>query len=160
MALDYQATTPVDIFDGPTFRMAPTGDGRVQLQFIPWHREWSHSLVIALLCALAGWVAMGPLAGIVIFAAWSAHALGDQLGFMGSNLLFPFTRQRLPGWQRIHSDNSSANAVFTWCALVLIFWNLYRVAPLTRHFNILQVALFGAVLPITAIRVLRRILKS
>ena len=162
VALDYQAATAVDIFDGPTFRMASTLDGRVRLHFIPWHREWSHSLVIALLAALAGWVAWGPVAGMVMFTAWSAHTLFDQLGFMGSNLLFPFTQHRSPGWQRVHSDDGSANATFTWCTLVLIFWNLYRIAPLapsTPRFNAAQIALFGAVLPVVAARALRRVLK-
>jgi len=44
----YDAPLKVDIFDGPTIGLAPREDGDFDLDFLPWHREWSHSLTIGL----------------------------------------------------------------------------------------------------------------
>jgi membrane-bound metal-dependent hydrolase YbcI (DUF457 family) len=157
VVVEYQNTTTIDIFDGPMFRMTAAPDGRVVIGFLPWHREWSHSLVIALLLGLAGWVIWGRLAGLIVFGAHAAHILVDQLGFMGANLFYPFTRQRAPGFQKFRSFEALPNFALTWSALLLIFWNLYRVTPRVGwHVNLLQLAVLGAVLPLGAVHLLRR----
>jgi membrane-bound metal-dependent hydrolase YbcI (DUF457 family) len=126
MALEYQAVTDIDIFDGPTYCLEPLPDGRVMAHFIPWHRQWTHSLVVAATLALAiGW-AGGVLAGLVAGGAWALHILADQAGFMGSNLFFPFTRRRTPGRQMAPADHPWVNASLIWAALLLMFWNLAR----------------------------------
>jgi hypothetical protein len=126
---DYEATTTLDIFEGPTFAMEPQPNGRVCIRFIPWHRQWSHSLTFAAgLGLLAGGLG-GTLAGIIAAGACGLHVFADQLGFMGSNLFFPFTKQRHPGRQLIRSDNATANFAVIWFACLLIYWNLARAAP-------------------------------
>ena len=159
--LEYQATTTVDILDGPMFEMKPAPDGKVAAGFIPWHREWSHSLPVALAFSLAGFALWGTVAALVVFAAYAAHILVDQLGFMGSNLFFPFTRERTGGWQKFRSDNSAANFAFVWCALLLIFWNLYRATPrVPWSVNPAQVAVFGAIVPLVLLLATRRLLAN
>lgn len=128
VVLDYHAGSDIDIFDGPTYSLEPQADGRVIARFIPWHRQWTHSLVVAAAVALAIGLAGGALAGIVAGGAWALHILADQAGFMGSNLFFPFTRQRTPGRQMTQADHPWVNAGMIWGALLLVFWNLARQA--------------------------------
>ncbi len=155
--LDYEATTTVDIFDGPMFTMKATGDGRVSPVFIPWHREWSHSLVIGLLFALAGVLAWGPAAGLVIFGAYAAHALVDHLGFLGCNLFYPFHSGRREGFKLLHSDQALPNFAIVWVSCMLIFWNLcLGMSSSTFHFNILKLVFYGALLPAGIYFLLRR----
>lgn len=126
VALDYHAGTDIDIFDGPTYSLEPHPDGRVMARFIPWHRQWTHSLVVAAALALGIGLVGGALAGIVAGGAWALHVLADQAGFMGSNLFFPFTRQRTPGRQMAQADNPWVNAGMIWAAVLLMLWNLAR----------------------------------
>lgn len=158
IALDYEATVNVDIFEGPLFTMQPTAEGTVRPEFISWHRQWSHGLLALFLPALVGAALLGPLAGLVMAAAYGAHILADQLGFMGSNLLFPFTRRRTNGFGLLHSGSGLANAVTVWFACVTIFWNLYSgvTGPVLR-FNLVQLLLFAGLLPILVFALLDRL---
>ncbi len=147
---NYEATTRVDIFDGPTFALEPTKDGKVELHFLPWHRNWSHSLVIgALFGAIGGWI-WGWQAAVVIAAAYAVHILEDQLGHMGSNLFFPITpKGRSPGLHWMHSGDAIPNFATVWGSCLLIFWNLYRQTPNPQyHFQLWHLVVFGAVIPI------------
>ncbi len=156
--LDYQAATRVDILDGPTFRMVPDEQGSVTPEFIPWHRRWSHSLVIAFVLALAGTVIWGPLAGGVIFAAQALHILADQLGYMGSNLFYPFTSKRAPGLRRMHSSHALTNFGAVWLSCLLIFWNLYARSSLcVPGFNPLKILVFAGIIPFALLGLMKRI---
>jgi membrane-bound metal-dependent hydrolase YbcI (DUF457 family) len=116
--------------------------------FIPWHRKWTHSFVIALLAALAGAQVWGLLAGAVIGAAFAAHILADQLGFLGSNLFAPFTRRRSAGLRLMSSMAAFPNFLAVWLAILLIFWNLARATTGgIGGLNLLRYGFFGAVLP-------------
>ena len=146
--LEYRATTPVDMLEGPTFTMEPTADGRVVPRFIEWHRQWSHSLLAAAGLGLLAALAAAPYLGLVAAGAALAHVLADQLGFMGSNLFFPFRAERSAGLQRVHSESAAANLLTVWGACVLIFWNLYRnMAVNVPGWNLLSVAVYGLVVP-------------
>ncbi|MEI6808362.1 MAG: metal-dependent hydrolase [bacterium] len=149
VSLDYEATVNVDIFEGPLFTMRPGAGGAVCPEFIGWHRQWSHGLLAMFLLALAGAALFGSLAGLVICAAYGAHILADQLGFMGSNLLFPFTRRRTNGFGLLHSSSGVANAVTVWFSCLLVFWNLYKplVVP-GLDFTLPQLLLFVGLLPV------------
>ena len=155
--LDYQSVTVIDIFDGPLFQMWPTTHGSVVPRFIPWHREWSHSFVIALLFALAGAAIWTPLAGAIIFAAHGLHICADQLGFMGSSLLFPFSRRRMPGSGIMHSAQPLCNLFAVWLSCVVIFWGLYRCTGYRLpHFNLVTLCFYALALPAAALAALRR----
>jgi membrane-bound metal-dependent hydrolase YbcI (DUF457 family) len=159
LTLDYEATVRVDIFEGPLFTMRPTVDGTVRPEFIAWHRQWSHGLLALFMLALVGMVMSGPLAGMVILAAYGAHILVDQFGFMGSNLLFPFTRRRTNGLGLLHSASGMANAVTVWLACLTIFWNLYKTASgPVLHFTLVQLLLLAGLLPILVFAGLNRLL--
>jgi len=158
IVLDYEATVTVDIFEGPLFTMKPAPGGMVRPEFIGWHREWSHGLLAAGLLALAGWALFGWTTGVVILAAYGAHIVADQLGFMGSNLLFPFTRKRTNGFGLLHSSSGAANAITIWLSCLLIFWNLYSVAPgPVLRFNAIQLFVFAGLIPIAFFSLMDRL---
>jgi hypothetical protein len=48
---------------------------------------------------------------------------------MGSNLFFPFTRNRMTGLKLMRSGDALPNFFFVWLSLALIFWNLNRFHP-------------------------------
>jgi membrane-bound metal-dependent hydrolase YbcI (DUF457 family) len=145
----YEAVTTVDIFDGPSFAFEPDGQGNVTLQFLPWHRTWSHSLVTGLMFGGIASLVWGWKAGVVIPVAFTAHVLEDQLGHMGSNLFWPITRKRFPGMKKMHATDALPNFTTVWTCLLLLFWNLYRYAPdPVWNFGFLHVVFYGAVIPL------------
>jgi membrane-bound metal-dependent hydrolase YbcI (DUF457 family) len=128
----YGEETQIDIFSGPSFRFEPKKDGTVEIQFIPWHRQSSHSFTLGALLGLLGAVLLGPLAGMIIAAAFWTHVVEDQLGFLGSNLFWPFTHFRFPGLKLIHSGDAIPNFLAVWTALALMVYNLDRFALTPR----------------------------
>lgn len=152
---DYLATSEVDIFEGPSFTFEPLPDGRIIARFIPWHRQWSHSLTVgAAIGVVIGFIGT-PLAGLVAAGAHALHALLDQCGYMGTNLLYPFTRRRSAGLQWLRSGNSLANLGVVWTACLLIFWNLSRLTP-AHAVPLVKLLLYAAVLPLALAALLRR----
>ncbi len=160
VALDYRAAADIDIFDGPTFCMTPQPDGRIRVRFIPWHRQWTHSLVVAAAVGLAVVVPGGSLAGIVAGGAWALHVLADQTGFLGSNLFFPFTRERTPGRQWAEASHPWVNAAMIWMALLLVVWNLAKQTepPVNVPFAALMIG--AGVLPLGMAALAAAALKS
>ena len=126
-ALDYTYDGPLHIEElgGPSLKLVPSTNG-VRVEFLPWHREWSHSLVIALALGLALGLLIEPRAGLVAALGYSIHILEDQLGYMGSNLFAPLSRSRADGLRLLHSGDTIPNVVTVWLSLTLILFNLDR----------------------------------
>jgi membrane-bound metal-dependent hydrolase YbcI (DUF457 family) len=162
----YDASATVDIFDGPTFGFEKS-DAGVTFHFLPWHREWTHALtmgvffaLLALLgCALYGLMGenglsaglvTGAKAAAVIVGAYAAHVLEDQLGFMGSNLFYPFTKKRSQGIHIMRSGDSLPNFTTVWLSVLLMFWNMYRYSAEASiyNLNLFTILFFGGVLPV------------
>ena len=141
----YDDEVTVDIFSGPSFTFERRGD-RLRVDFLSWHRRWSHSLTLvgALGLGAAGVVALVELltsgvlthtplwVGLVTGLGFLGHVLEDQLGFMGSNLLYPFTRDRTAGLQLLHSGDAIPNFLTVWTALMVILFNLDRFSAQPR----------------------------
>ncbi|MBN1259441.1 MAG: metal-dependent hydrolase [Anaerolineae bacterium] len=129
----YSEAYRINVFNGPSFRFTRIGDELV-IDFLDWHHRWTHSLVLALwmgllsgalVAGLSGW-RTGLWAGIVSGLGYAAHILEDQLGHMGSNLFWPFTRRRIPGLGWIHAGDPLPNFLTVWTAVILILFNLDR----------------------------------
>ncbi|MFU8780231.1 MAG: metal-dependent hydrolase [Kiritimatiellia bacterium] len=125
IALEYLATFPVEMLDGPHLQLAPGPAGEIAVRFIPWHRSYTHSFCVsAILAGLAsllfGWTALA-----VVFTAHASHILLDQLGYMGSNLLWPLSRKRWPGFKLRHASSAFWNLAAVWMAIALIYSNLH-----------------------------------
>jgi membrane-bound metal-dependent hydrolase YbcI (DUF457 family) len=132
----YTPEMTVDVFGGPSLAFDRVdgpkaasargqGDQAVEVTFLPWHRAWSHSLALVLGLGLVGWF-FAPVYGLVMALAALAHVLEDQLGLLGSNLFFPFTRRRVPGLGLIRSGDAVPNFLAVWIGLVVILLNLDR----------------------------------
>lgn len=129
----YDGDINVDIFGGPSFAFVPKASG-VEIQFLPWHRAWSHSLTLAvMLGVIIGLVFNSLQAGLVVAAGMAAHIVEDQLGFLGSNLFWPITTERSSGLKLIHSGDAIPNFLAVWIALQLIFFNLDRFSAAPQH---------------------------
>lgn len=148
VSFDYEAATTIDAFDGPVFEMVPKPDGSVRVRFIPWHRQWSHSLVTGLVPAALAAALFGWQAAAIVGLAWAARALLDQLGYLGVNLLYPFTKQRIEGAKRTHSTEPLANATVVWLSMLVVFWNLYRHADVPFDLSFARYVFYGAALPL------------
>jgi membrane-bound metal-dependent hydrolase YbcI (DUF457 family) len=134
----YDGDLNVDIFSGPSFAFVPKADGPktggVEVQFLPWHRAWSHSLTLAAMLGLIVGLIGGSLqAGLVAAFGMAAHILEDQLGYLGSNLFWPLTKERTSGLKLIHSGDALPNFLAVWIALQLIFFNLDRFSALVQN---------------------------
>jgi len=143
----YGEKITVDIFSGPSLRIERIGphaqsgsknDGQpverppgIRVVFLPWHRRWSHSLVVALLCGALGLVLKNWQLAIVVFLGMAIHSLEDQLGYLGCNLFWPLTRKRWAGFRLFHSDDPIANSLTVLAAALLSLWNIdrYSQAP-------------------------------
>ena len=122
----YDEDLTIDFFNGPSFAFVP-GAQAVEVQFLPWHRAWSHSFTLAAVLGLITGVLLGSIqAGLVAFLGLSAHVVEDQLGYLGSNLLWPITKERSAGARLLHSGDAIPNFLAVWTALVLILFNLDR----------------------------------
>jgi membrane-bound metal-dependent hydrolase YbcI (DUF457 family) len=152
----YDAKLKVDIFDGPTLGLAQRADGDLDVEFLPWHREWSHSLTVGLMlgaifavvAGLFGNWTIGWQGLITIAACYGVHVVEDQLGHMGSNIFYPITKMRTPGLHWMHSGDGLPNFLTVWGSCLLIFWNLYRGQPnMTYEFGFLHLMMVGLVVP-------------
>lgn len=153
----YQARIAVDIMDGPHLACVPGPRGTVTVEFMPWHRAWTHSLMIAGAAGIGLGLLIDPLAGLISGLAIVAHILGDQLGFMGSALFYPFRRARSEGLHMAHAADPFYNFGIIWVCLLLIFWNLGRQSFAALPLYLLpKLLVFGALLPMAAIWFLRR----
>ncbi len=120
----YDAEITVDIFSGPSLTFERVGDG-LQVTFLRWHRAWSHSFFMALVVGAAG-LLVAPVLGLVMALATLTHAAQDQLGYMGCNWLFPFTRTRTTGLKFMRSADAIPNFLTVWVSLAIILLNLDR----------------------------------
>ncbi len=127
----YSDEYKVNIFGGPSFCFEREND-RLVVHFLDWHRRWSHSFTVAFIIGLGFGVLFGQWAGIVALVGALGHILEDQLGYMGSNLFWPFTHKRRPGLQLIHSGDRIPNFLTVWTALALILFNLDRFSGSAR----------------------------
>ncbi len=158
---EYLSSTVVDVFDGPSFRFVPRANNVCRVEFIPWHRQWSHSLVCALVCGLAGWLLWGGTAAAVIACAVLTHIGLDQLGFMGCSILYLFRSGRRCGLQLMQSSDVLPNLVAVCLACMVTFWNLYSVGAHPGLFiNPVRLLVFGFALPLLGALGLRRWLRG
>ena len=127
----YDAENRIDIFSGPSFKFERRGD-KLHIHFLDWHRRWSHSLTLAAAVGLVAGLLFGKWAGIVAGLGFAGHILEDQLGFMGSNLFYPFTKRRSTGLQLLRSGDAVPNFLTVWTAVALILFNLDRFSAQPR----------------------------
>ena len=128
-ALDYTYDGMFDVIElgGPSFKLSrATPDAPVAIEFLAWHRAWSHSLLLGLALGLGLGLLFDARMGCVAALGYCVHVLEDQLGHMGSNLFWPFTRVRSSGMKLLHSGDTLPNMATVWLSLTLLLLNLDR----------------------------------
>lgn len=133
----------VDIMSGPQYGFKKVGD-RVEVEFLPWHRTWSHSYVLGFILALPVWLiaslvtswSIGWLYGLVAFLGFAIHITEDLTGHMGGSLLWPFLKERTNGLCLFKASNPHANFSIDYASLCIIVWNINRLGPPHRVFHI------------------------
>ena len=169
----YEAWTYADIMSGPDYTMVPEEDGTIRLDFIAWHREWSHSITAGMALAPLGlllyvglnsmfageWVwdtQMSILAFMISLYGYWIHVIVDQFGVMGSNLFPPFTKRRSKGLGLFHSGLSIANFGTNWISVAVILYNLnYWAYEPTFTTNIFKYFGLTTVIPLVALSLVR-----
>ena len=118
----------IDIKSGPSFKFERKGD-KLEVEFLPWYRQWSHSFTVGILLGIIAGLIFGKLAGIIAALAFSLHIIEDLFGFMGGNLLYPFTKNRTKGAKLIKTNSPLGNFLITYANLIIIIFNLNRFSP-------------------------------
>jgi len=121
----YSDEYKINIFSGPSFRFARQDD-QLYVHFLDWHRRWSHSFTLALVVGVIAGLLFGRWAGLVAGVGFAGHVLEDQLGYMGSNLLWPLTKKRTSGLGLVHSGDAIPNFLTVWTSVALTLYNLDR----------------------------------
>lgn len=128
-ALDYTYDGVLDVGElgGPSIRLRRSDtNAPVSIEFLPWHRAWSHSLLLGILLGVLFAFLIDVRAGFVAGLGFCVHVLEDQLGHMGSNLFWPLTRERSSGLKLLHSGDTLPNMATVWLSLSLLLLNLDR----------------------------------
>lgn len=123
----------VDIMSGPQFGFRKEEDGVINVEFLPWHRTWSHSYVLGLILALPwtilafamGW-AHPWLYSIIAFLGFAIHITEDLTGHMGGSLIWPFKDKRYDGLSWFRASDPKANFSVDFTAMIIIVYNLWR----------------------------------
>lgn len=135
----YPRPTIIDAFSGPEIGFIRVRDGDrdvVEEVFIPWHRGFTHSFIAGFLLALPllpilyliGYVNYLELTAACILGYWM-HVLEDQMGYMGSVLLPPLTKKRIPGFMLGPRIYGLMNFATAWLMIALAIWNINRYLP-------------------------------
>ncbi|MEM0085957.1 MAG: metal-dependent hydrolase [Zestosphaera sp.] len=133
----YPRPTIIDAFSGPEIGFVKNSEeGVVEEEFIPWHRGFTHSFT-------AGFIFSIFLIPILLFLGYGnylyltlaamlgywMHVIEDQMGMMGSVLLPPITKKRVPGLMIGPRMPAAMNFATNWAMISLIMWNLNRSLP-------------------------------
>lgn len=130
-------SSKIDIFNGPSFGFEKKENG-VEILFLPWHRQWSHSPLIGVTIGFLVWLLMSgvlgslyaaTLYGLITALSFNSHIAFDLTGFMGANLAWPFKKRRTEGFHFLKASNPMANFLVICASGVLILWNLNHFAP-------------------------------
>jgi len=99
--------------------------------------------------------------GVIMAGSGIVHVLEDQTGFMGSNLFYPFTKERSSGMQWFHSGHAIANFATFWLAVSFIAFNLNRYTPGGKVWDVsaLNFWLYVFIIPISLVFMARLLWK-
>jgi len=147
----------VDIMSGPQFGFIRNEAGEVEVEFLPWHRTWSHSYVLGLMLSvpvwliaslIAGW-SIGWLYGLIAFLGFSVHLTEDLTGHMGGSLIWPIVKERCNGLSLFKASNPHANFTVDYVSAVLILYNLNRFGE-QSYFTLttFQYFLYALIIPL------------
>ena len=126
----------VDIMSGPMFGFGQEevdGEQFTTVEFLPWHRTWSHSYVLGFLLSIPVWLIAffssynhWWLYGLVAFLGYAIHITEDLTGHMGGSLIWPFKEKRYDGFCWFKASDPRANFSVDYLCFTIIVYNLDR----------------------------------
>lgn len=134
----YLRPTVIDAFSGPEIGFTKNlEEGVVEEEFVPWPRGFTHSFTAGFLFSiflipmlfLLGYRNYLYLTIAAILGYWM-HIIEDQMGLMGSVLLPPVTKKRVPGLMIGPRIPTAMNFATNWAIISVLVWNLNRGLPL------------------------------
>jgi hypothetical protein len=144
----------VDIMSGPMYAFKVV-KGYLTVDFLPWHRTWSHSYTLGAVFALPLWGIAAffgwhdPwLYALVAFLGFSTHITEDLTGFLGGSLIWPFIKERTKGLCLFHANNPDSNFITDFLAVILIIFNLDRFTVKIIPFSFPLYFLIFFILPV------------
>lgn len=143
---DYKdRTIKVSILVGPMVAFKPKED-KIEVVFLPWHRSFSHSFTLGAFISaiflgillLLGWTFdIAKIYALAFFVGYASHVVSDHLGYMGSNLFWPFTKERTPGLKLAESIDPYLNFGTFWTMMAILIWQMnYSINPPPIDFSI------------------------
>ena len=131
-----------DIMSGPSLGFYRKGD-RVEMIFLPWHRQWSHSFTLGGICGVLVWLFFSLfyglkesfIYGLVSAVAFWLHVFVDTWGFMGGNLFWLVYNKRTSGLKIASASNPLMNFMLVWASVATIAFNLNRFNPQPAFFK-------------------------
>ena len=125
----------VDILSGPQFGFKKDGE-HLLIEFLPWHRTWSHSYVLGAILALPT-LFLALLMGfpnpwlypVIAFLGFAIHLTEDLTGHMGGSLLWPIKKERCNGAGWFRASNPHMNFLIDYTCVSVIIYNLWRIMP-------------------------------
>jgi membrane-bound metal-dependent hydrolase YbcI (DUF457 family) len=155
----------VDIMSGPQYGFKKVGDV-VEVEFLPWHRTWSHSFVLGFFLSIGVWLlaslvtgwGMGWLYGLVAFLGYAIHITEDLTGHMGGSLLWPFRKDRTNGLCLFTASSPHANFAVNYVAVALLIYNLSRFSPQPPiKLGTIQYLLYAMAIPLAVYGVITKL---
>jgi hypothetical protein len=129
----------VDIMSGPQYGFIKDEAG-VKVEFLPWHRTWSHSYLLGLMLSLPIWIIAWIykwqywwIYGLVAFLGFAIHITEDLTGHMGGSLIWPVNKTRYDGYCWFRASDIRANFMVDYTAITLIIFNLDRFTAQGQH---------------------------
>ena len=121
----------LDILSGTQFAFKKESDDKIYLNWLPWHRTWSHSYVLGGLLSIPAFVipylldmTNWWLYGIVSVLGFAVHLTEDMTGHIGGSLLWPLFTPRTEGLELFSASDPRTNFSIDYAAVVLIILNL------------------------------------
>jgi membrane-bound metal-dependent hydrolase YbcI (DUF457 family) len=141
----YDATTTATIFVGPTITLTPE-EGYTQVDFIDWHRGFSHSFAMAIVLSVLISIFINTTVGIIALAAYGSHILLDQFGHMGSAILWPFKKTKISGCSLCHSSSRFANIFTVAVSTLIVFANIFYFQYPSQALNAFRIVLIPTII--------------
>jgi membrane-bound metal-dependent hydrolase YbcI (DUF457 family) len=126
----------IDIMSGPMFGfrdVEENGERYTAIEFLPWHRTWSHSYVLGFFLSIPVWIIAWFfsfnhwfLYGLIAFLGYAIHITEDLTGHMGGSLIWPFSEKRYDGFCWFKASDPRANFSVDYLCFTILIFNLDR----------------------------------
>jgi len=141
----YDSTTTATIFVGPTITITPK-EKYTQVDFIDWHRGFSHSFMIALVLSVLITIFFNITVGIIALTTYCSHIILDQIGHMGSSIFWPFNKRKINGYSLCHSSSRFANIFTVAVSSLVVFANLFYFQYPSQALNAFRIVFIPTII--------------